>query len=100
MHVRNLQGNIVTPMPLGVTLPDFTEWALPFLLVEDDGQDVGNPCGLVKVGHTREVAQWEGRPVQQLMHKLLQMKQLYLRGDKVGMTESLTSSFAGTRTAV
>ena len=27
------------PRLLGVILPDFTEWALPYVLVEDDGQE-------------------------------------------------------------
>ena len=30
-------GNIATPIPLGVTLLDFIKWALPYVLVEDEG---------------------------------------------------------------
>ena len=30
-------GNVVKPHLLGVILPDFTQWALPYVLVEDDG---------------------------------------------------------------
>ena len=42
MHVTDQLGNFVTPRSLGVTLLDFTEWALHHVLVEDDVQDVGD----------------------------------------------------------
>ena len=42
MQVKDPLGNIVTPKSLGVTLLDFTEWVLPYVLVEGDGQDVWN----------------------------------------------------------
>ena len=35
--VKDPLGNIVKPRLLGVILPDFTEWALPYVPVEDDG---------------------------------------------------------------
>ena len=38
VSLRDARGNIVKPRLLGVILPDFTEWALPYVLVEDDGQ--------------------------------------------------------------
>ena len=70
---------------MGVTLTDFTEWTLPYILLQDDGQDVGNWGWLVRVGHTRELARWEGRLVQQLVHKPFQMKQRYVHEDKAGL---------------
>ena len=45
-------------MPLDVTLLDLTEWASPYVLLEDDEEDVGNLGGLIRVGHTRDLAQW------------------------------------------
>ena len=39
VSVRDARGNIVQPRLLGVILPHFTEWALPYVLVEDDGQE-------------------------------------------------------------
>ena len=38
VSLRDARGNIVNTRLLGVILPDFTEWALPYVLVEDDGQ--------------------------------------------------------------
>ena len=29
-------------MCLGVRLPDSTHWALPYVVLEDDGKDIGN----------------------------------------------------------
>ena len=82
VRVRDPLGNIVTPSPLGVTLPNFTERALPYVLVEDDGQDVGNWGGLEKVAHTSERAPWDGRLVQHLVSKPLQAKQGYSQGGR------------------
>ena len=42
VRVKGALGNIVKPRLLGVILPDFTEWALPYALVEDDRQDSGD----------------------------------------------------------
>ena len=42
IYVKDAPGNIVKPRLLGVILPDFTEWALPYVLVENDGQDSGD----------------------------------------------------------
>ena len=39
VSVRDARGNIVQPRLLEVILRDFTEWALPYVLVEDDGQE-------------------------------------------------------------
>ena len=61
-------------MPLGVTLLDFTEWALAYVLLEDDGQDVGKWGRLVRVAHTKELAKWEGTVLQHLVHKPVQIK--------------------------
>ena len=42
VHVRDLLGDMVKPHFLGVILPDFTDWALPSVLVEDDRQVFGD----------------------------------------------------------
>ena len=42
VRVKDPLGNIVKPRLLGVILPDFTEWALPYVPVEDDGQESGD----------------------------------------------------------
>ena len=36
VRVKDPPGNIAKARLLGVILPDFTEWALPYVLVEDD----------------------------------------------------------------
>ena len=65
---------------LGVTLPDFTEWALPYSLIKDEDtnwlrwHDIG---GLVRVCHTNKLQHWEKRPVQFLITKPLQNAQTY-----------------------
>ena len=60
VRVKDALGNIVKPRLLGVILPDFTEWALPYVLVEDDGQDSGDPRGgLVRVTHRSKLDLWE-----------------------------------------
>ena len=74
VQVRDPLGNIVTPIPLGVTLPHFTEWPLPYVFVEDDGQDVGDWDGLERVAHTTRLQPWEVRLVQHLVAKPLQGK--------------------------
>ena len=35
MRLR-LESGEVEPIHLGVTLPDFTEWALPYILIKDE----------------------------------------------------------------
>ena len=45
VRVKDPLGNIVKPRLLGVILPDFTKWALPYVLVEDNGQDLGTRGG-------------------------------------------------------
>ena len=63
VSVKDARGNIVKPRLLGVILPDFTEWALPYILVEDDGQDSGDGGVLVRVTHTSKLDLWEQRLV-------------------------------------
>ena len=72
------------PHLLGVILPDFTEWALPYVLVEDDGQFVGDERGLVRVTHTTNLELWEQRLLQHLAGKPLFHKQKYQCKDTVG----------------
>ena len=55
MRVKDPLGNIVKPRLLGVILPDFTERALRYVPVEDDGQDSGDWGGLVRVTHTSKL---------------------------------------------
>ena len=55
VRVKDALGNIVKPRLLGIILPDFTEWALPYVLVEDDGQDSGDRGGLVRATHTSKL---------------------------------------------
>ena len=74
VHVRDTPGNIVTPIPLGVTLRDFTESVLPYILVEDDAQVVGDWGGMERVIHTTCLKDWEVRLVQHLVAQPLQKK--------------------------
>ena len=68
------------------TLPYFMESALPYVILEDRGQDVnvGNWAGLVRVGHTSDLPHWESRLVQDVVHKSLQKKQRFVHEDKAG----------------
>ena len=71
MRVR-LEAGDVKPKHLGVTLPDFTEWALPYILLRDE--DTGwagwhDIEGLERVCHTQDLADHEQRPVQFLLTK-------------------------------
>ena len=78
VSVRDARGNIVKPRLPGVILPDFTEWARPYVLVEDDGQEdrgQGDWGGLVRVTHTSKLDPWEQRLVQHLVGKPLFYKQ-------------------------
>ena len=63
VFVKDARGNIVKPRLLGVILPDYSEWALPYVLVEDDGQDLEDWGGLVRVTHTSKLDLWEQRLV-------------------------------------
>ena len=89
VQVRDPLGNIVTPPTLEATLPDFNEWALPYVLVQDDGKDVGNWGGFERAAHTRELAQWEGRLVQHFVYKPLQAKHGYSHGHKAGWCRTI-----------
>ena len=71
VHVIAPQGNCVTSRPLAVTLPDFTEGALPMSSWRMTDKMLGNWGGLIRVGRTRELAPWEGRLVQHHVHKPL-----------------------------
>ena len=84
VRVKDAQGNIVKPRLLGVILPDFTEWALPYILVEDDGQDSGDLGGLVRVTRISKLDVWEQRLVQHLVGKPLYHKQKYQNSNTVG----------------
>ena len=79
MRVR-LEAGDVKPKHLGVTLPDFTEWALPYILLRDE--DTGwvgwhDIEGLERVCHTDELADHEQRPVQFLLSNPLCEAQTY-----------------------
>ena len=87
------------PYLLGVILPEFTEWALPYVLVEDDGQFVGDERGLVRVTHTTNLEPWEQRLLQHLAGKPLFHKQKYQCKDTVGSTAQSTCPRGRTRTA-
>ena len=84
VRVKHPLGNIVKPRLLGVILPDFTEWALPYFLVEDDGQDARDWGGLVRVTHTTKLDPWEQRLIQHLVGKPLFAKQKYQLQNTVG----------------
>ena len=87
VSLRDARGNIVKPRLLGVILPDFTEWALPYVLVEDDGQEdrgQGDWGGLVRVTRTSKLDVWEQRLVQHLVGKPLFYKQKYSHKETVG----------------
>jgi hypothetical protein len=87
VSLRDARGNIVKPRLLGVILPDFTEWALPYVLVEDDGQGdrgEGDWGGLVRVTHTSKLDVWEQRLVQHLVGRPLFYKQKYSNKETVG----------------
>ena len=77
VRVNDPLGKIAKARLLGVILPDFTEWALPYVLVEEDGQVVGDWEGLVKVTHTTNPDPWEQRLIQHLAGKPLFHKQKY-----------------------
>ena len=87
VSLRDARGDIVKPRLLGVILPDFTEWALPYVLVEDDGQGdkgEGDWGGLVRVTHTSKLDVWEQRLVQHLVGRPLFYKQKYSNRETVG----------------
>ena len=79
MRLR-LQSGEVEPKHLGVTLPDFTEWALPYILIRDEDtywagwHDIE---GLERVCHTQDLADHEQRPVQFLLTKAFRNAQTY-----------------------
>ena len=76
MVMRDLKGGILTPKHLGVSLPDFTEWALPCVLLEGE-QDIADLGRLEKVAHTWDLELWEDRIVQHLAYEPLQQHQKY-----------------------
>ena len=73
-----LQSGEVEPIHLGVTLPDFTEWALPYILIKDTDWALWHEIdGLERVCHTQELPDHAQRPVQFLLTKPLQKAQTY-----------------------
>ena len=79
MRVR-LEAGDVEPKHLGVTLPDFTEWALPYILIRDEDTDWAgwhDIDGLERVCHTQDLADHEQRPVQFLVTKPFRDAQTY-----------------------
>ena len=79
MRVR-LEVGDVEPKHLGVTLPDFTEWALPYILIRDEDTDWAgwhDIDGLERVCHTQDLADHEQRPVQFLVTKPFRDAQTY-----------------------
>ena len=79
MRLR-LQSGEVEPVHLGVTLPDFTEWALPYILIRDEGIDWAgwhDIEGMERVCHTQDWAGHEQRRVQFLLTKPFRNAQTY-----------------------
>ena len=79
MRVR-LEAGEVEPKHLGVTLPYFTEWALPYILIRDEDTDWAgwhDIDGLERVCHTQDLADHEQRPVQFLLTKPFRDAQTY-----------------------
>ena len=79
MRVR-LEVGDVEPKHLGLTLPDFTEWALPYILIRDEDTDWAgwhDIDGLERVCHTQDLADHEQRPVQFLVTKPFRDAQTY-----------------------
>ena len=75
-----LQSGEVEPKHLGVTLPDFTEWALPYILIRDEDTHWAgwhDNEGLERVCHTQDLADHEQRPVQFLLTKPFRNAQTY-----------------------
>ena len=71
MRLR-LETGEVEPIHLGVTLPDFTEWALPYILIKDDDKNWAawhEIDGLERVCHTDELPDFTKRPPQLLITK-------------------------------
>ena len=79
MRMR-LETREVKSMHLGVTLPGFTQWAFPYILINDGetnwaaSHDIEE---LVGVCHTDELQEFERRPVQFVITKPLQNAQTY-----------------------
>ena len=89
LHVKDPPGNIVKPHLLGIILPDFTEWALPYVLVDDDGQVVGDWGGMERVTNTTNLQPWEHKSLQHLAGKPLFKKQNYEFKDTVGLCRTI-----------
>ena len=79
MRLR-LEAGEVEPKHLGVTLPDSTKWALPYILIRDEDTDWAgwhDIHGLERVCHTQDLADHEQRPVQFLLTKPFREAQTY-----------------------
>ena len=80
MRLR-LETGEVEPIDLGVTLPDFTEWVLPYILIKDEDTDRAgwhDVEGLERVCHTDDLPDHAKGPIQFLITKPLQKAQTYL----------------------
>ena len=79
MRLR-LESGEVEPIHLGVTLADFTEWALPYILIREGDTDWAgwrDIEGLERVCHTQDLTDHEERPVQLLLTKPFRNAQTY-----------------------
>ena len=79
MRLR-LETREVEPIHLGVTLPDFTQWALPYILIKDEDTNwaVWHEIDeLERVCHTDDLPDHAKRPVQFVITKPLQKAQTY-----------------------
>ena len=77
---QRLATTEVEPIHLGATLPDFIEWALPYILIKDEDTDWAAWHaieGLESVCHTDDFPHHAKRPVQFLITKPLQKAQTY-----------------------
>ena len=79
MQLRISTGE-VTPLHLGASLQNFTEWALPYILLKDEETNWAawhDIEGLERVCNTDDLEDWEKRHVQFLFNKSPQHAQTY-----------------------
>ena len=73
MRLRLKTGEVEL-IHLGVTLPDFTEWALPYVLLKDDDTNWAawhEIYGWERVCHTDELPDFGKRPIKCVITKPL-----------------------------
>ena len=61
-----LETGEVEPIHLGVTLPEFTKWALPYILIKDEDTNLAgwnDVEGLERVCHRDDLPDHAKRPV-------------------------------------